>query len=219
MRKYILAFLLLILIINPVCAQFRVLLYHAHAAIEANMTGKVCKYIAYPGGNYNSTVITLCQNAGYAAGFTVEGGLNYKNTPLFELQRIEVDGANQETFKIRIGYYGTNYLLHEPGDGTHYVRWAAYLPKTSIYHVYAWCSSHPSRASGARYEIHHKYGITTRIMDQKQSGGAWNSPGMYEFTQNSPAMIFLSDSADGSVAADCVWFEPIPIRVTAWIYY
>ena len=226
------------------------------AAIESNMTSKVCNFIAYPGGNYNSTVITLCQNAGYLGGFTVGNAVNYKTTPLFELKRIGVDGASLETFKDRIGYnalptpppgegwtidnkevnfsiqssgwnestsdagyYGNNYLSHDAGDGTHKVRWAAYLPSTSIYHVYAWWTSHPSRTSGAQYEIHHKNGTSLVTVNQKENGGAWNLLGTFEFTVDSAAMIFLNDSPDGSTAADGIWFEPFTSRVTAWIYY
>jgi peptidoglycan/xylan/chitin deacetylase (PgdA/CDA1 family) len=73
-------------------------------AIEANIPGKTCRYIAYPYGAYDAKIIELCQEAGYTAAFAVGGGINYHDTPLFELQRIGVDGASLETFKSRIGF-------------------------------------------------------------------------------------------------------------------
>jgi peptidoglycan/xylan/chitin deacetylase (PgdA/CDA1 family) len=77
---------------------------NSKASIESNMSGKTCRFIAYPYGAYNGTVITLCQNAGYSAGFAVGGGLNYRTTSLFEFQRIGADGASLATYRELIGY-------------------------------------------------------------------------------------------------------------------
>lgn len=66
--------------------------------------GRSCDYIAYPYGEYNDSVLSLCVEAGYRAGFAVEGGLNYHTTPLFQLQRIGVDGASLATFRGSIGF-------------------------------------------------------------------------------------------------------------------
>lgn len=225
-------------------------------AIETNLTDKTCKTIAYPYGAYDADVITKCQNAGYTAGFTVGDGINYRHTPLFELERIGVDGATLETFKNKIGYYNLppappgegwtldnkqvhfrdytsswfkstttsgyyheNYLFHEPGDGAHQVRWAAYLPQSGLYRVHAWWTSHSNRTQSAQYEIHHRDGITTVTMDQTQNGGQWNSLEEFSFTTDSAAMVYLADSSDGYTIADGIWFEPVTSEVTGWMYY
>lgn len=79
-------------------------IFNSKQAIEANIPGKTCRYLAYPYGAYNASVIALTQEAGYTAAFVVGGGINYHDTPLFELQRIGVDGTSLETFKNSIGF-------------------------------------------------------------------------------------------------------------------
>ena len=61
-------------------------LVNSKQAIESNL-GKTCRYLAYPFGDYNSTVIAAAQAAGYEAAFTTKGGLNYLTTPRYELNR------------------------------------------------------------------------------------------------------------------------------------
>ena len=84
------------------------------AAINHNIPGKVCKYIAYPYGDYNAGVIERCVAAGYTAGFVVGGGINYHDTPMFELQRIQVDTVTFNGFKEALGH---NAWQPAPGPG------------------------------------------------------------------------------------------------------
>lgn len=76
------------------------------AIIEANMPGKVCKHIAYPYGAYNSTIISMCQQAGYTTAYLYRAGTytNNHETPIYEVERIPIDGATLETFKDKIGF-------------------------------------------------------------------------------------------------------------------
>ena len=75
------------------------------SVIEANIPGKVCNHIAYPYGDYNSAVITDCQNAGYQTATTVISGANIRGTPLFELRRIGINNADTlASFKSKIGF-------------------------------------------------------------------------------------------------------------------
>jgi len=79
------------------------------ASIEANIPGHVCKYIAYPFGGYNATIISKAQTAGYVAGLTTLTGANTSTTPLFELRREGIGvGVTLEDFKIKLAYTGSD---------------------------------------------------------------------------------------------------------------
>ena len=74
-------------------------------AIENNIPGKTCKFLAYPYGDYDSDTILKAQSAGYWASFTTISEPNTKSTPLHELNRIAINpGDSLETFKDKIGY-------------------------------------------------------------------------------------------------------------------
>ena len=87
---------------------------NSRAALMANIPGKTCKYLAYPYGDYNAGVITRSQAAGYTAAFVVGGGINYHDTPLFELQRKGVDTSTFDGFKEELGH---NAWQPAPGPG------------------------------------------------------------------------------------------------------
>ncbi len=79
------------------------------SSIEAQISGKNVKYLAYPFGAYNSSTISLAQNAGYTAAVTTVGGLNYQSTPNFELRRNGVGiGIRLNDFKSIMGYSGSD---------------------------------------------------------------------------------------------------------------
>lgn len=83
-------------------------LVNSKQAIESNLN-KTCKYLAYPFGDYNSTVIAAAQAAGYEAAFTTQGGLNYQSTPRFELKRYGVGiDVTLAGFKSLCGFSGTD---------------------------------------------------------------------------------------------------------------
>lgn len=113
------------------------------------------------------------------------------------------------TFLSSTSAYGSSCLFHQGGEGLQPARWAAYLPKGGLYKVHAWWPHHPNLATNASYEIRHAGGLTTKVINQKSSGGAWRLLGIYNFTTDAPADIRLSDSANAPLAADGIWFEPI----------
>lgn len=77
-------------------------------AIETNL-GKTCRYLAYPFGDYNSTVIAAAQAAGYEAAFTTQGGINDRSTPRFELKRYGVGvSVTLAGFKSLCGFSGSD---------------------------------------------------------------------------------------------------------------
>lgn len=87
---------------------------NSRTALAANIPGKVSKYIAYPYGDYNAGVITRCIAAGYTAGFAVGNGVNYHDTPMFELQRKGVDTVTFSGFREELGH---NAWQPAPGPG------------------------------------------------------------------------------------------------------
>jgi len=93
--------------LSPSDLQYQ--LTKSKADIESNLTDKVCRLIAYPGGAYNGTVITECINAGYEAGFRASGGANYGSEPLFEINRVFCDNnSTLKSFKSLIGFIGSD---------------------------------------------------------------------------------------------------------------
>ncbi len=85
------------------------------ADIEANIPGKSCLHIAYPGGAYDAEAIQACVDAGYRLGYTTISALNYHSTPLFEIRRIGIDGASVSTLASQIGF--NSLPPAPPGDG------------------------------------------------------------------------------------------------------
>ena len=65
------------------------------------------KYIAYPCGAFNPSVMELTQNAGYRAAFTVHYGMADPDESRFILDRIPIFRANRLSllrFRIRVAY-------------------------------------------------------------------------------------------------------------------
>lgn len=83
--------------------------------ISANVNGKVTRHFCYPFGKYNQAVIDECIAAGYLTGITVLRGLNYRDTPLFELRRWLGDGKNLDEFLVETGF--DDLPEPPPGDG------------------------------------------------------------------------------------------------------
>jgi autotransporter-associated beta strand protein len=66
-------------------------------------TGKVSDHFAYPYGDYNATVIEALAAAGFKTGMTTRKGLNFRDTPLFELRRWHGDGRTLDAFLREAG--------------------------------------------------------------------------------------------------------------------
>jgi peptidoglycan/xylan/chitin deacetylase (PgdA/CDA1 family) len=79
-------------------------IYGSKAAIETNIAGKQCDYIAYPYGDYNVSIMQACYEANYRAAFAVSGGLVYPDTNRFEIPRNDVGFGDLNAVKQLIGY-------------------------------------------------------------------------------------------------------------------
>jgi len=95
-------------------SQAQVEIEGSKQAIELNVPGKVCRYIAYPYGAYNSTHVAMCQAAGYRAAFTTADQKAYRTTPVYEIGRTTIGADSVATFASKIGY---NSLPPLPGRG------------------------------------------------------------------------------------------------------
>ncbi len=224
------------------------------AAIEANLPGKVCRYIAYPYGAYTSTHVNMCMAAGYRAAFTTANQKAYRTTPRYEIGRTTIGSDSVSSLASKIGFdslppvpgqgftldnsdpnctitgawststtgspYGSNALVKSSGAGAASVKWAVKLRQPSTYRVYARWTSAPDRATNAAYQVTHALGTETVTVNQQTSGSQWNLLGTWNFSTTSPAQVLITDSANGTVSADAVWFEPVPSSVGAdWMLY
>ncbi len=84
------------------------------ADIETNLPGKVCRYIAYPYGGYNSTHVAICSAAGYRAAFTTADHKATRSTPRFEIGRTTIGSDSVSSFASKIG---ATSLPAPPGPG------------------------------------------------------------------------------------------------------
>jgi peptidoglycan/xylan/chitin deacetylase (PgdA/CDA1 family) len=87
--------------------------------LEQEMPGNPCELFAFPYGDYNGSICSLCDQAGYRAGFavTVSGsdGLAWPDTPRFDIPRLGADWGDIEDFKSVIGF--DQLPPAPPGDG------------------------------------------------------------------------------------------------------
>src|SRR5205823_3565983 len=103
-------------------------------------------------------------------------------------------------------YYGDDYQLHEPGDGTASFSWEASLAEAGTYDVAAWWTAAADRAADAPFTVHTRDGDRTVRVDQRASGSQWVSLGAHDFDAG-PARATLADTASGVVIADAVRFR------------
>ncbi|MDI6784698.1 MAG: polysaccharide deacetylase family protein, partial [bacterium] len=121
---------------------------------------KVCKYLAYPYGAYNSTVIAIAQDLGYVAGIKLGNLTNDSTTPLFEIQRISIDLTDTlNIFKTKVGYTGGRidadpYIVNNDGsdDGDFFTSgngWNSATTTNGLYGAYGANYAYHSAGTGA----------------------------------------------------------------------
>jgi peptidoglycan/xylan/chitin deacetylase (PgdA/CDA1 family) len=90
-------------------------IFESMAALNADLENKNCQYIAYPYGGYDDNVLIECNLAGYRAGFSTIGGMNYPDTNIYEIRRVSGDTPTLAGFVQNIGF---NQLPPPPpGEG------------------------------------------------------------------------------------------------------
>ncbi len=70
--------------------------------IANNVNGKVTRHFCYPYGRFDEDVINELKAAGYVTGLTTIRGLNYRNTPAYELRRWHGDRKTLQEFIVEI---------------------------------------------------------------------------------------------------------------------
>jgi hypothetical protein len=136
-------------------------------------------------------------------------------------------------------YYATDsrYIL-STATGSNTATFTPDLPQAGSYDVYAWWTSHSSRAQDVPYIIHHEGGVDTVEVNQELGEGGWKYLGTYNFNagtagyveiaddaeldqyiiadaikwqlSSSQQGVSLRDDANGYVMADAILFEPQP---------
>jgi hypothetical protein len=105
------------------------------------------------------------------------------------------------------GCYGD--IVHWAPAGGEFAeaRWTLEIPVTGDYEVFARWTQYGNRATDTPYTVQHAGGVATVRVNQQENGGKWNSLGVYRFSEDSPAVISVSNDADNYVIADAVKLE------------
>ena len=73
-----------------------------------DLLGQPVRYLAYPYGRYDETVLEVARASGYHAAFSVQPGFNRPDVDRFRLRRLDVFGTDTATALLRKVTYGTN---------------------------------------------------------------------------------------------------------------
>lgn len=124
-------------------------------------------------------------------------------------QDAEAEAAGAGWFaSANAGYYGGNSLINAGGDFSgDRVIWRAALQRGGLYDVYAWWVGSSNRDI-ARYEVHHRGGVSDVVMDQTTGGSRWNLLGTFDLDAGDASYVQLSDEAAAGkyTSADAVRF-------------
>ncbi|MEQ8819041.1 MAG: hypothetical protein RLY93_02270 [Sumerlaeia bacterium] len=106
------------------------------------------------------------------------------------------------------GFYGTDSVLNDTFPAGEEATWSATLPANGVYRVSAWWVAAGNRPTDAPYTVIHSLGSNQVRMNQTSNGSRWVELGEFPFSASSPALVKLSDDANGQfVSADAVRFE------------
>ncbi|MET8525428.1 FAD-dependent oxidoreductase [Micromonospora sp. NPDC005172] len=209
-----------------------------HEAQCANLLVPVClsaSHIAYGSIRMEPVFMILGQAAATAASLALTGNLPVQTISVPALQaRLRQDGAVLDTGMpgevildnasasgitragtwVRSvdvgGYYGADYE-HDgnTAKGVNRLRFRPTLPTSGSWTVQLRWTGHPNRATNVPVDITYSGGVTTRTVDQRQSGGQWVALGTYPFTAGSDGSVLIrTENTDGYVVADAVRFVP-----------
>ncbi|WP_410810089.1 FAD-dependent oxidoreductase [Micromonospora sp. 067-2] len=207
-----------------------------HQAQCANLLVPVClsaSHIAYGSIRMEPVFMILGQAAASAASLALAGNLAVQAVSVSALQgRLRQDGAvldwapagevivdNAAASGVTRagtwlrstsigGYYGPDYE-HDGNvaKGTNRLRFRPTLPASGSWTVQLRWTAEENRATNVPVDIVYSGGVTTRTVDQRQSGGQWVALGTYPFAAGSDGSVLIrTDGTDGHVVADAVRF-------------
>jgi len=90
--------------------------------------------------------------------------------------------------------FGTNYLVHAPGNGASLAIFTPVIHVSGAYDLYQW---HPFRAdasAGVPFIIQHSAGETTVYANQRTNAGNWSLLGRFNFSAGSTNTIRVTDA-------------------------
>ncbi len=102
---------------------------------------------------------------------------------------------------------GGSFRHKGPASGASRCRWTASLPVKGIWEVSAWWAPYSGCGSNVPFTVHHVGGTTTVRKSQKIDGRNWTQRlGEFHLAAG-PAVVEISDAANGTVFADAVRFR------------
>lgn len=104
------------------------------------------------------------------------------------------------------GAQGGSYHVSAKGDGSDTFTWKPYFHESGNFNVSAFNVAASDRATNAPFTINHANGVTSKTIDQKNSGTDWVYLGQYYFWLGDSHNIVLNDKADNHVVADALRF-------------
>lgn len=211
---------------------------NSKASIESNLTAKVCRHLAYPFGDYDTTTIAKVQSAGYLSAVTTQSGLVTRSTPLYQLNRYGVNPNASSNPVLTLSstflnaanagqtgtwtfssanppFIGAGYRYAPAGTGTSVATWTFTPTQTGNWQVSARWTTSNNRADNSPFTINHQGGQTTVRVNQKLNNGVYQNLGIYYFVGGMPYTVTLSNDANGLVIADAVKFDFVS-RVKDW---
>jgi hypothetical protein len=105
------------------------------------------------------------------------------------------------------GFIGDNYLA-APAGSTATATWTPTITTAGQYQVFVRYTSHPLRATNAKYTVSHNGGSTDVNIDQTVGGGTWVPLGTFNLS-NGAFVMLDSTGANQFVIADAVRFVRI----------
>ncbi|MFY1684709.1 FAD-dependent oxidoreductase [Micromonospora sp. WMMD730] len=205
----------------------------------ANLFVPVClsaTHIAYGSIRMEPVFMILAQSAATAAKLALDTGAPVQQVDVAALQaRLRRDGQilawpptvdgeivvdNRSAGVTRAGvwvgstaiggYWGSDYE-HDgnTGKGVNRLRFTPSLPTAGSWAVHLRWTADPNRAGNVPVDVVHGGGVTTRVVDQRTSGGQWVSLGTYQFPAGTAGSVLIrTEGTDGYVVADAARFVP-----------
>jgi len=115
---------------------------------------------------------------------------------------------------------------------TQVARFAPVLPRAGVYRVYQWHTAGTNRSVAAQWQVVHRDGVASPVINQQANGATWMPLGEFDFNPGGGASVTLlpaaSSTASGGtvVMADAVQFVWIanpraisPARPAGWALY
>jgi PKD repeat protein len=103
------------------------------------------------------------------------------------------------------GFYGTDYLYAESGDGSGTAAWTFDITSSGEYYIYAMWTEHSNRAPDAPYSAYNNGQLLDTVsVDQRSDGGQFNLLGNYQLESGTVYIRLTDDVSPGFIVADAV---------------